>query len=119
MAGEKKVKTSFTPGIFKNRDTFSIQTATRDPFLGTLYKRPVKNLKIIQVVKPKIIWPTIVYNGMISSGDGEEKIFVISINSIQHLMKKSAVADSIELIRGDKKKILMKYKNQRKTFEKL
>ena len=92
-------------------DTFSITQANRDPFLGTYINKPLKD-------KPKTIvtvkWKPIVYQGIIEKGT--DKMFIVSINNQQYLMRKGQSKDSTTLLYGNSKKITMRFRNHSKTF---
>ncbi len=108
---------SFNPKTSIKMDTFSIQTVNRDPFLGTLY---VKKKSVSKKIKPKepFVWVPIIYHGNISKQDGKTKVFIISIDNQQHLMKKGQVIKEVKLIRGNNSNIIVSYKGDRKTIPK-
>ncbi len=108
---------AFKPKFNKTIDTFSIQTVNRDPFLGTLLireKPKTKNLK----TKMDLVWLPIVYHGIISKQNSKAKVFIVSINGQQYLVKSGQVISEITLIRGNSKSILVSYKGVRKTIQK-
>ena len=110
---------SFTPEKRTEKDTFSIQLAKRDPFLGTLYVQKTHMVKPKKVIQPKVVWPNITYHGIISKqGDKKQQIFVVSINNQQFLMKKGQVNDDITLNKGNDKQIYVSYKGNKKTITK-
>jgi len=94
-------------------DTFSISTANRDPFLGTLLKKKEK-----QTIRKKktIAWKPITYQGTIKKKKTKQQIFIVTINGNQYLLKKGQTKDSITLIYGNTKSVTMRYKNQSKSF---
>ena len=95
-------------------DTFSITTVNRDPFLGTLLKKEVKE-STVKRRKP-IEWKSISYQGSIKQQQTKQQIFIVTINGHQHLLKKGQTKDSITLAYGNAKFVTMRYKNQSKTF---
>ena len=95
-------------------DTFSIQTASRDPFLGTLTTKKKKS-RVINPAK-KIVWLPISYQGVVKKQGSKEQVFVITINGQQHLLKKGQSRDSVSLVRGSAKSIVVRYKKQQKTI---
>lgn len=94
-------------------DTFSIETVNRDPFLGTLLKKPItKTIK----KKKSIQWKKITYQGTIKQNKTKQQIFIVTINGSQYLLKKGQIKDSITLAYGNDKSVTMRYKNQLKSF---
>lgn len=97
--------------IMTKVDTFSITEANRDPFLGTYVSKPKKDKpKIIETVK----WKPIAYQGIIEKGT--DKMFIVSINNHQYLMRKGQTKDSTTLLYGNSKNITMRFRNRSKTF---
>ncbi|MBC2844634.1 hypothetical protein [Winogradskyella flava] len=92
-------------------DTFSIAKVNRDPFLGTLVKKESK--KTVKR-RPAIQWKTISYQGIVKKGS--DRMFIVSINGNQNLLKKGQAKDSVTLLYGNTKAITMRYKNQSKTY---
>ncbi|GAA4234254.1 hypothetical protein GCM10022291_13270 [Postechiella marina] len=111
---------SFIPKQNKMVDTFSIQTVNRDPFLGTLLvKKKATSNKQKQSRKEKVIWMPIIYHGCIVKQKSNAKIYIISINDKQILMKIGQEIDGIKLIRGNSKSVLLEYKQSRKSVLKI
>lgn len=107
---------AFNPKNSISIDTFSVQTFNRDPFLGTLIKKSIKTATHKLKVLNKILWLPISYDGLIQKRDSRQKVFVITINGKQHLIKRGQSIDSVSLVRGNAKSIVVRYKNQQKTF---
>ncbi len=107
---------SFTPKVNTVLDTFSIQTTDRDPFLGTLNTK--KKSVIKKIKKPETVWVTILYHGSVNRQASENKVFVVSINGEQHLMKTGQTINDIKLISGTTKEITIAYKGDIKTINK-
>lgn len=97
------------------RDTFSINTNYRDPFLGKVYT--VKNdtvpkkMKAVKVVEP-LVWPNIQYKGIVSDTKDKIKIYMLVINNQTFLMKKGETQNEIYLKDGDRESVYVKYKGQ-------
>lgn len=108
---------TFTPKIKKEIDTFSIKTVNRDPFLGTLLVK-----KRTKTERPKlqasIVWKPITYHGTISNKSGNAKVFIVSIDNQQHLMKPGQTINEVKLIKGNNNSVLFSYKGSRKTITK-
>ena len=110
---------SFNPKHTITVDTFSVQIANRDPFLGTLLtKKKVVKKSNKTIPKPEINWKPIIYHGIIQKEDGKTKLFIISIGGQQRILKKGQVFDETKLVKGSEKEITMQYKGKRKTFSK-
>ncbi len=103
------------PLSLKERDTFSIDVYYRDPFLGKMYlpvnhkivnKKSQKNIKI----EEPIVWPSIVYKGIVSDVKEKNKVFMLIINGKTFLMKKGDVENEILLKEGGRESVYVKYK---------
>lgn len=111
---------TFKPKITTKIDTFSIQKVERDPFLGTLSSN--KKAKITsKKTKPKVddnkAIPNITFSGIIKKQNTTDQVFVLNINNKQHLLKKGQVLDSVTLISGNTKEIIVRYKNKSQTIK--
>ena len=106
------------PFILKEKNTFSINVNYRDPFLGKIYQtkyisKVIKSSgksKIISKPVEAIVWPTILYKGMISDAKGKNQVFMLVISGKDFFMKKGEVQNEILLKEGDKESIYVKYK---------
>jgi hypothetical protein len=96
------------------RDTFSIDVNYRDPFLGKIYtpKKQVLTPKIKKkpTIEEPLIWPTIIYKGIVSDTKDKTTIFMVLIAGQTFLMKKGEVQNEVFLKEGDKESIYLKYK---------
>ena len=107
--------TSFRPKEVQPRDTFSINTFERDPFLGTFKTKPRVKRSYIKPPEP-ISWPSIVYKGTISNSSNAGNIFIVEINGTQHLLKKGAAENGVKLLKGGDKQITVSYQKQQKQI---
>ncbi len=114
---ETQVDVAFKPEQHKVIDTFSIHTAERDPFLGTLLVKKVKKAKVSKAAK--VDWIPVQYHGSITKNDKNSKIFIVSINNTQYLMKKGQVIHDVKLVKGNDTGVTMRYKGMVKQIEKL
>ncbi len=110
---------TFNPKPIISKDTFSIQSVNRDPFLGTLTKKvhnvpTVKKLKSTQPVRP---FPSVTYNARIKKADAKASLYIVTINNQQYKLKKGQLVDSVKLVSGSSDAILVSYKNQSKTIK--
>tara|TARA_R110001583_G_scaffold173091_1_gene326922 strand:+ start:91 stop:546 length:456 start_codon:yes stop_codon:yes gene_type:complete len=111
-----KFNISFTPKTNTVLDTFSIQTTERDPFLGTINTKKKSVTKKIK--KPEIVWIPILYHGSVTKQASKNKVFVISIDEEQILMKVGETIMEVTLIKGTTNEITISYKGNRKTINK-
>lgn len=107
------------PIDIKERDTVVINVKYRDPFLGKMYaekgnetiakKKTTKFKKAPKIVEP-IVWPTIVYKGIVSDTKEKNKVFMLIINGQTFLMRKGETENEIFLKEGDRESVYVKYK---------
>ena len=99
------------------REEFSITSVARDPFLGTLYKKktPVKKKKTTSV-KQEVFWPQVQYKGLVSDKNSGASIFLVEINNAVQFYKKGQTFQELQLIKGNKDKITLKYQGSKKEF---
>lgn len=109
---------AFKPKATIEADTFSIQIVNRDPFLGTLLikKKPKKTYK--KPAQPKVVWLPVLYHGSISKQNTKTKVFIVSINGQQNLMKIGQTIHEVKLIKGNSHNVTVTYKRARKTIQK-
>ncbi|WP_163408506.1 hypothetical protein [Flavobacterium ajazii] len=109
---------SLKPLKINKRETFAINVNYRDPFLGKMYvsekasKVKTAHSKTAKVVKEPeaLVWPNIVYKGLIADSKGKNKIFVLIIDNKNYFMKIGDTENEIFLKDGDKESIYVKYK---------
>lgn len=107
------------PLKINKRESFAINVNYRDPFLGKMYAQQnasstkVKSSKTVKESKPKetLVWPTILYKGIISDSKEKNKIFMIVIDNKNYYMKIGDTQNEIFLKSGDKESIYVKYKS--------
>lgn len=103
----------------QERKTITIDVNYRDPFLGKMYipKKnsdvKTKSSKVNKIAKPKetLVWPVILYKGMISDTKDKKKIFILIIDGKNHFMKIGDTQEEIFLKSGDKESVYIKYKS--------
>lgn len=109
---------SFKPLKINKRESFAINVNYRDPFLGKMYapqtasKTKTVHPKAIKAVKESevLVWPKIIYEGLITDSKGKNKIFVLVINNKNYFMKIGDTENEIFLKDGDKESVYVKYK---------
>lgn len=111
---------TFSPKTNAKETAFTINTADRDPFLGTLYITHKTTIKPkITTQKEAFVWIPIVYHGTISTQQSKSQIFIISISGQQYVMKVGQEMNEVKLLKANNKDILVSYKGARKTISKL
>ncbi|WP_166923977.1 hypothetical protein [Flavobacterium poyangense] len=102
----------------KERQSIVIDVNYRDPFLGKMYtpqtvskpKSGATSVKKTPKVQETLVWPVILYKGMISDTKDKNKIFMLVIDGQNHYMKIGDTANEIYLKNGDKESVYVKYK---------
>jgi len=103
---------SYTTQKVDTVDGYEIQPDYRDPFLGKIYrKQPLK--KKVATPKHVVIFPAIVYKGIIEGG---KKTYIIAINGSQEIFRVNQTIKEVTLLKADGKSILLKYQNERKKY---
>lgn len=106
------------PVKINKRESFAINVNYRDPFLGKMYNSEnasqaktttAKTTKAVKQPEP-LVWPNIIYKGLISDSKGKSKIFMLIIDSKNYYMKIGDTENEIFLKDGDKESIYVKYK---------
>ena len=104
------------PLVVKEKDTFSIKVNYRDPFLGKMHqpktagKKPLK--KIAKKEEEVIVWPSIIYKGIVSDNKEKKKVFMVVINGQTFFMKENDSQSDVLLKGGDRKTITVRYMNK-------
>ncbi|MEM6719234.1 MAG: hypothetical protein AAF611_07980 [Bacteroidota bacterium] len=110
---------NFTPKQTIEKDTFSINTKHRDPFLGKPYQQKgaskVKR-RVSKVAKSTINFPPIAYKGVISKQQSAQNIYIVDINGTQQLFKTGKIIQEVKLLKGNKKSITVAFKGVQKTI---
>lgn len=106
------------PLKLNKRQSFTIDIHYRDPFLGKMYaantdaKAKINGAKTPKAAKPKeaLVWPTILYKGLISDTKDKNKIFMLIIDNKNYYMKIGDTENEVFLKSGDKESVYVKYK---------
>lgn len=109
---------SFSPKQTTKKDTFSIHTKHRDPFLGKPYQsnQQKRVRSISKTKKDTVVFPPITYKGVISKQESAQNIYIIEVSGIQQLYKVGKTITDVKLIKGTKKSITISFKGKRKTI---
>lgn len=96
------------------RDTLSIDVNYRDPFLGKMYiadKSAVSSKSKVKIKEP-VVWPAIVYKGLVSDTKDKKKVFMVIISGHTYLMREKETEQEITLKKGNRESIDVKYKGE-------
>jgi len=101
------------PLAIKPKDTFSINVNYRDPFLGKMYL-PVQGKKTIKKASttkqtPPLIWPSIVYKGIVSDNKNKKKVFMLIISGQTFLMSEKDTQLDVHLTGGNREYITVRF----------
>ncbi|WP_420571656.1 hypothetical protein [Kordia sp.] len=109
---------SFTPKKTIAKDTFSIDTTHRDPFLGKPYhsKKSARVKRVASVKKDSVIFPQLRYKGVISKQRSAQNIYIIDVAGTQQLFRVGKTITDVKLIKGNKKSVTISFKGKRKTI---
>lgn len=104
-------------------DTFSIKNDYRDPFLAkpvsvSLPAAAKKILKKESIPAPPVVWPVIIYKGMIRNHQTGKQVYLVSVGGQESMMKPGDVLAEAELSRAFRDSIEMVYKKEIKIFKK-
>ncbi len=104
----------FVPKKAKEKELYTVSTHERDPFLDK-YSKPKKKVKRKVVIPQEpIIFPSILFKGIIKNG--KKELFIIEVNGAQNVFKINQVINEVQVITGTSKEIKIKYKGEIRTF---
>lgn len=108
----------FTPKQVNERELFSINLDYRDPFLGTVEtpRKHTSQKKVIPVQKKEVPAKSIQFTGLVERKNSAQKIFFITIDGQQQMMKLNETFREVKLIKGSKNAIRVKYNGKTQTI---
>ncbi|MEO1486503.1 MAG: hypothetical protein AAFU57_12195 [Bacteroidota bacterium] len=108
--------TDFSIPEIKN-DSFAISANYRDPFLGTWAKadKPAKTKKKLKKVPPPPKIP-VIYSGSMAENGKKGRMFFVTINGKQHLMRVNQTVEKVRLLKGNKETITVRYPGHTETI---
>ena len=102
-------------------DTFTIKANYSDPFLRQTYSnnrsddssQSSKKRVITPVNKQeiKVIWPNIIYNGIVSNSAGNIASILETINGTNYILNKGDITNEVEIQSITPDSIMLKYRN--------
>ena len=111
------VVTNFDQPTYAAKETFELLPLEKDPFLGTIYRKPSTNNAPSAIIKKDTLqWPQISYVGLVSDANAQSPVFILSVNGSQHLLKIGQEIEGIKVIRGTSEKIKLAYRTKTKEF---
>jgi hypothetical protein len=120
--------TAATPVVVENReilhekvsglkpiDTSLLNVNYRDPFLGKVYRitAPIKHTLRSKPKEPPIVWPLIIYKGMVSDERGSNGVFMLIIDGKTMLMKKGSSEKGVVILEGNRQSVTLGFSNKR------
>ena len=111
---------SFKPTTYDVKENFTISNDYRDPFLGALAKKnqsiDPSLRKSTSNTKKEVYFPVVTYLGIISDAGSSKKVLSLRINAKEYVVKEGNTVDSIRVISGNTKSLLVSYKGKRKRI---
>lgn len=110
---------TFTPTQYQVQKNFKIINNYRDPFLGDIPRKVISNKTdtSISIQEPEnTFFPEVQYLGVISDTGGAKKVLSLRINSREYVLREGSVTDSIQIISGDQKKMVVSFKGKKKVI---
>lgn len=122
---EPQTEIALKPLDFKEQDSVPFNVNYRDPFLGKTFNKPgTKSTKsnsnkvqkkIAQPIEA-IVWPTIIYKGIVSDTKEKNKVFMLIIDGKTFLMRAKNNENGVFLVEGDRESIEIVYKRETKLI---
>ena len=111
---------SFKATPIQEQDTFSIAIHERDPFLDVFRPKRIqhkpKRSTSVRIREENVPQLAIAFSGMITDTKSKARIFFVTINGQQHLMKIDEEIADVKLIRGSEDAIRIRHKNKLRTI---
>ncbi|MBL4604155.1 MAG: hypothetical protein JKY02_00370 [Flavobacteriaceae bacterium] len=104
--------TRYVPLKKNTQDSYTISPDYRDPFLGKIYRKKIVKIKK-GVPKPKVIFPKIVFKGIVN---GNKRSYIIEINGIQEVFVLKQRFQGITLVKATSTSIKMKCLGEVKEY---
>ncbi|MAL60624.1 MAG: hypothetical protein CMC14_11305 [Flavobacteriaceae bacterium] len=108
-----------TPEI-KQKESFELQPIEKDPFLGTAYVKSNKRGSNPSASKKSDLpWPNIQYLGVVQNSNSKDKVFVVSINGQQQVIKKGETFNEITVLKGNDETLSLRFQGKTQVFKKI
>mgnify|MGYP003667014337 CR=1 FL=1 len=112
---ELSFETTYKVPSSKQNESFDLLPTLKDPFLGTTRSTPSMTTK----TTPKKVltnFPQVAYKGMLESGKGKAKVFLIDINGQQHLMTIGEEMQGVKLLSATNQKVVVQFEGTSKEI---
>lgn len=111
------ISSKYTFDLKQEKDTFSIKPQSKDPFLGAItFPKKANDITPHSTPQKKVNFPKVVYKGILKTQKSADKIFVVSVNNKEHLLKLGQTIDSVKLVSGNSERIVVRYNNTTETL---
>lgn len=107
-----EIQRTFTPQKYTEKEFYTIKEPYRDPFLGKFPATKVIRTK--KVKKLTVVFPSIVYNGIISGNTSQS--YILTINGRQELFKLKETLNEVTLLKATVEEVMISYKGNKKTI---
>lgn len=112
---------TFNPIAYDIQKEFKIVNDYRDPFLGKI-KKEIRESKQVNNIEreplEQILFPQVNYLGVISdAAAGAKKVLSLKIDGNEYVMREGATIDSLMIISGNQKSMIVSYKGTKKTIK--
>jgi hypothetical protein len=107
-----EIQRTFTPQKYTEKEFHTIKEPYRDPFLGKFPATKVIRTK--KVKKLTVVFPSIVYNGIISGNTSQS--YILTINGRQELFKLKETLNEVTLLKATVEEVKISYKGNKKTI---
>ena len=107
-----EIQRTFTPQKYTEKEFYTIKEPYRDPFLGKFPATKVIRTK--KVKKLTVVFPGIVYNGIISGNTSQS--YILTINGRQELFKLKETLNEVTLLKATVEEVMISYKGNKKTI---
>jgi hypothetical protein len=107
-----EIQRTFTPQKYTEKEFYTIKEPYRDPFLGKFPATKVIRTK--KVKKLTVVFPSIVYNGIISGNTSQS--YILTINGRQELFKLKETLNEVTLLKATVVEVMISYKGNKKTI---
>lgn len=108
----------FVPKQVQEREFFALALDYRDPFLGTAVAPKKTKTAPRKAAVPKKVVPTksIQFTGVIQQKNTAQKIFFVTVEGQQRLMKINDSFQEVKLIKGSEQSIRVRYDGKTETI---
>lgn len=111
---EEREYEKFVPKKTKEKELYTVSAHKRDPFLDKYSKSRKKVKRKVVTPQEPIIFPSILFKGIIKNG--KKELFIIEVNGVQNVFKINQKIKEVQVITGTRKEIKIKYKGEIRTF---